>query len=133
MTKAQLLNGFWSGLPGIGSYTASVILSVALGGRRPAVDGDMRRVVCRLFSIQDSVDQPGTKKRILDLATDMISSADPAGFNHAVMDLRATVCTPRNPSRPICPVQGACLAFEQGSQEGLPVTRKADRKITTHL
>jgi len=112
------------GLPGIGSYTASAILSFAFGERRPAVDGNTRRVVCRLFSIQDSVDQPKTKKRILDLATDMISSVDPAGFNHAVMDLGATVCTPRNPSCPICPVQGACLAFEQGNQEALPVTRK---------
>jgi A/G-specific adenine glycosylase len=84
----------------------------------------MRRVVCRLFSIQDLVDQPETKRRILELATDMISSADPACFNHAVMDLGATVCTPRNPSCPICPAQGACSAFEQGNQETLPVTRK---------
>jgi A/G-specific adenine glycosylase len=112
------------GLPGIGSYTASAILSFAFGERRPAVDGNMRRVVCRLFSIQDSVDQPKTKKRILNLATDMISSADPASFNHAVMDLGATVCTPRNPSCPVCPVQDSCLAFEQGNQEALPVTRK---------
>jgi A/G-specific adenine glycosylase len=112
------------GLPGIGSYTASAILSFAFGERRPAVDGNMCRVICRLFSIQDSVDQPRTKKRILDLATDMISLADPACFNHAVMDLGATVCTPRNPSCPVCPVQGACLAFEQGNQEVLPVTRK---------
>lgn len=112
------------GLPGIGSYTASAILSFAFGERRPAVDGNMRRVVCRLFSIQDSVEQPRTKKRILELATEMISSADPASFNHAVMDLGATVCTPRNPSCPVCPVQEACLAFGQGNQEALPITRK---------
>ena len=118
------------GLPGIGSYTASAILSFAFGERCPAVDGNMRRVVCRLFSIQDSVDQPRTKKRILELATDMISSADPACFNHAVMDLGATVCTPRNPSCQACPVQGECLAFEQGNQEALPVTRK--KKPTPH-
>lgn len=118
------------GLPGIGSYTASAILSFAFGERRPAVDGNMRRVVCRLFSIQDSVDRPRTKKRILDLATDMISSADPACFNHAVMDLGAAVCTPRNPSCQVCPVQGVCLAFEQGNQEALPVTRK--KKPTPH-
>ena len=111
-------------LPGIGSYTASAILSFAFGERRPAVDGNTRRVVCRLFSIQDLVDHPKTKRRILELATDMISSADPACFNHAIMDLGATVCTPRNPSCPVCPVQGACLAFEQGNQEALPVTRK---------
>ncbi len=117
-------------LPGIGSYTASAILSFAFGERRPAVDGNMRRVMCRLFSIQDSVDQPRTKKRILELATDMISSADPACFNHAVMDLGATVCTPRNPSCPVCPVQCACLAFEQGIQEALPVTRK--KRPTPH-
>jgi A/G-specific adenine glycosylase len=112
------------GLPGIGSYTASAILSFAFGERHPAVDGNVRRVVCRLFSIQDLVDQLGTKKRIFEIATDMISSADPACFNHAVMDLGANVCTPRNPSCSACPVQCACIAFMQGNQEALPVTRK---------
>ena len=121
------------GLPGIGSYTASAILSFAFGERRPAVDGNMRRVMCRLFSIQDSVDQPKTKRRILELATDLISSGDPACFNHAVMDLGATVCTPRNPSCPVCPVQGACLAFEQGNQEALPVTRRKEPIPHEHM
>ena len=111
-------------LPGIGAYTASAILSFAFGERRPAVDGNTRRVVCRLFVVQDLVEQPGTKQRIQELARDMISSVDPAEFNHAVMDLGATVCTPRNPSCVVCPVQDVCLAFEQGNQEALPVTRK---------
>jgi A/G-specific adenine glycosylase len=112
------------GLPGIGSYTAAAILSFAFGERRPAVDGNARRVMCRLFAVQDLVEQPGTKQKILELATDMISSADPAEFNHAVMDLGATVCTPRNPSCMACSVQDLCLANEQGLQEALPVTRK---------
>jgi A/G-specific adenine glycosylase len=121
------------GLPGIGSYTASAILSFAFGERCPAVDANTRRLVCRLFSIEDSLDQPKTEKRIVDLATDMISSVDPAGFNHAVMDLGATVCTPRNPSCSICPVQGACLAFEQGNQKALPVKRKKKPILHKHM
>jgi A/G-specific adenine glycosylase len=111
-------------LPGIGSYTACAILSFAFGERRPAVDGNTRRVVCRLFAIQDLVEHSGTKQKIQELATDMISSVDPAEFNHAVMDLGATVCTPRKPSCVVCPAQDVCLAFEQGMQEVLPVTRK---------
>ena len=111
-------------LPGIGAYTAAAILSIAFGRRIPAVDGNVRRVLCRLFAIRDPLEENKTLRRIHELASDLVPTRASSRFNQGIMDLGATVCTPRNPSCALCPVRESCLAFDLGLQDALPVTRK---------
>jgi A/G-specific adenine glycosylase len=112
------------GLPGIGSYTAAAIMSIAYGERMPAVDGNVRRVFCRLFFIQDAIDQRRTQRHVHQLVEERVPQKAPGAFNQGIMDLGATICTPRRPSCSICPLQNFCRAFRQGCQEALPVRRK---------
>ena len=111
-------------LPGIGAYTAAAILSIAFGQRVPAVDGNVRRVLCRLFAIRDPLEDSRTLQHIHELATGLVPVKASSRFNQGIMDLGATICTPRNPSCGLCPVQKSCLAFDLSLQDALPVTRK---------
>lgn len=111
-------------LPGIGAYTASAILSFAFDQRFPTVDGNARRVLCRLFSVQGQIDQSRTQREIHELAVTMIPPEDPASFNHGIMELGATICKPRGPSCTICPLQDLCMACEKGLQKQLPVRKR---------
>ena len=117
-------------LPGIGSYTAAAILSIAFGQRFPVVDGNVRRVLSRLFSIQEPINQSRTQRQIHDLAAEMVSSKDPGRFNQGLMELGATICVPRKPFCDLCPLQDLCLAHQKGMQDALPVTGK--RKPVPH-
>jgi len=117
-------------LPGIGSYTASAILSFAFGKKLPTVDGNTRRVLCRLYAIQEPIDQSSTQKKIYALAAKIIPSEDPASFNHGIMELGATICKPRSPQCNICPLGDLCLAYQKGLQETMPITR--ERKPLPH-
>lgn len=118
-TEKELLR-----LPGIGSYTAAAIASIAYGERVPAVDGNVRRVLCRVFAIRKPLEQVRTQERIRRLAEELVPSKDPGPFNQALMDLGATVCTPREPSCVTCPVRDLCLAAIQGIQDFLPVKKR---------
>jgi A/G-specific adenine glycosylase len=117
-------------LPGIGTYTASAILSFAFDKRFPTVDGNARRVLCRLYAIQEPIDQGSTQREIHDLAAKIIPCEDPASFNHGIMELGATICKPRRPLCNTCPVEDLCLAFQKGLQEILPIMR--ERKPLRH-
>jgi A/G-specific adenine glycosylase len=117
-------------LPGIGTYTASAILSFAFDKRFPTVDGNASRVLCRLYNIQEVIDQSNTQKKIYALAAKIIPSEDPASFNHGIMELGATICKPRSPLCNICPIGDLCLAFQKGLQETLPIMR--ERKPIPH-
>jgi A/G-specific adenine glycosylase len=117
-------------LPGIGTYTASAILSFAFDERFPTVDGNARRVLCRLSATQEPMDQSRTQREIHDLAAKIIPSGDPASFNHGIMELGATICKPRSPLCNICPIGDLCLAFQKGLQETLPIMR--ERKPIPH-
>lgn len=111
-------------LPGIGTYTAAAILSFAFDKRFPTVDGNARRVLCRLYSIQEPIDQSSTQREIHELAARIIPSEDPASFNHGIMELGATICRPRSPLCYTCPLGDLCLAFKKGLQEALPIMRQ---------
>jgi A/G-specific adenine glycosylase len=117
-------------LPGIGQYTAGAILSIAFGERRPAVDGNVRRVLSRLFAIQDPIDDAHTRRRLLDLASDLLPEVRPGAFNQALMDLGATICTPQSPACRSCPLGHFCAAYERGLQDTLP--QRTPRKPTPH-
>jgi A/G-specific adenine glycosylase len=112
-------------LPGVGAYTAGAILSIAFGRRFAAVDGNVIRVIARLFAIEDPVDGSKAKQRIGAIAERLVPEGDPGHYNQALMDLGSGICTPRSPACPACPLAGACKALKKGIQESIPVKRKA--------
>jgi A/G-specific adenine glycosylase len=111
-------------LPGIGPYTAAAIASIAYGVKAPSLDGNVKRVLCRVFALQDPLDRSGTIKHIRALAEEVIPENNPGRFNQALMDLGASICTPRKPACFACPLRTLCLAAAKGLQEKLPVKRK---------
>jgi len=112
-------------LPGIGQYTAGAILSIAYGQAFPAVDGNVRRILCRLFAIRKPVDDTRKQKQLQKLAASLISVKHPGDFNQALMDLGATICKAKNPDCSRCPVACHCQARLHDLQNVLPITRKA--------
>jgi A/G-specific adenine glycosylase len=112
-------------LPGIGAYTAGAILSIAFGKAVAAVDGNVRRVMCRLFAIKDAPDTPVAYKRIEAAALSLVPAGKQAGrFNQALMDLGAMVCTSKSPHCLQCPVRHECLAYARNLQNDLPLKIK---------
>jgi A/G-specific adenine glycosylase len=111
-------------LPGIGPYTAGAILSIAFGKRIPAVDGNARRVLSRLFAVEDPVDRPRTQRDLYRLAEKLIPLDSPGNFNQALMDLGSLICISKNPLCSICPVLNHCRAFGLTLQHRLPVAGK---------
>lgn len=110
-------------LPGVGPYTAAAIASIAFGLRAVVVDGNVERVVSRLFLIDDPL--PGSKPQIR-ARMDELTPDDRAGdFAQAMMDLGATICTPKSPACAICPLTESCEARARGVQQELP--RKAPK------
>jgi A/G-specific adenine glycosylase len=110
-------------LPGIGEYTAAAILSIAFGQAYPVVDGNVNRVISRVFGIYEPVDGTVGKKLILEKATSLMDKATPGVYNQAIMEFGALHCTPRNPSCSNCIFKSECRAFQNGDVENLP-TRK---------
>jgi A/G-specific adenine glycosylase len=106
-------------LPGLGAYTAAAVAAIAFGRRAVVVDANVERVVARLFAID--VPLPGARKAIRE-AAERITPAERAGdFAQAMMDLGATICTPRRPKCLLCPLGNLCAARASGRQEELPV------------
>jgi A/G-specific adenine glycosylase len=111
-------------LPGIGQYTAGAVLSIAYGKAYPAVDGNIRRILCRLLAIRKPVDNTKGQKQLFDLAASLVPAKHPGDFNQALMDLGATICKPKYPDCSHCPVAGLCQARLHDLQNILPVTMK---------
>lgn len=107
-------------LPGIGEYTAGAVGSIAYGLRAPAVDGNVTRVLSRVFRIEDEVFRGPGKRRIRALAAELVPEHRPGEWNQALMELGATVCVPRAPRCPECPIDSECVAFASGVQGSLP-------------
>lgn len=95
------------GLPGVGDYTAGAVLSIAFGKRYPAVDGNARRVIGRIFKLQD-------EKQIRAIASRLVPAIKPGYFNQALMELGATICSARNPRCSECPVASNCKSLSSG-------------------
>ena len=106
-------------LPGVGAYTAAAIATIAFGQRAVVVDANVERVVARLFAITTPL--PSARPAIRE-ACDQITPAKRCGdFAQAMMDLGATICTPRTPNCPTCPLASYCQGYQLGIAETLPV------------
>ncbi len=108
-------------LPGIGPYTAGAIASIAFGERVPVVDGNVKRVLSRLYNIAESIDDRDTDKRLWALAGQLVPPSAPGDFNQGMMELGARICTPKKPQCDACPVQRWCKACAAGIQTQRPV------------
>ena len=118
-TEAELLE-----LPGIGRYTAAAIAAIAFGRRAVVVDANVERVVSRLFAVEAPL--PGAREEIYRRTDILVPEAGAGDFAEAMMDLGATLCTPRAPDCARCPLSGACAAYAAGEPERFPL--KAARK-----
>jgi len=115
----------WMGLPGIGRYTAGAIASMAFGERTPVLDGNVIRVLARVFDISDCVDDTKTRKDLWAIAESLVPEKDPGSFNEAIMELGAQICRPRQPRCGECPLRRLCRAHAEGRPESRPVRRPA--------
>ena len=111
-------------LPGIGPYTASSICCFAYNQPETVVDGNVMRVIARLYGITQEI----TASDIYPLAQKLTSETQGADYASAIMDLGATVCTPINPKCAICPWQKSCEAYKRGIQEKIPCIKKLIKK-----
>jgi A/G-specific adenine glycosylase len=112
------------GLKGVGPYTAAAIASFSYNLPHAVTDGNVIRVLSRFFGIETAFDTTAGKKQFMDLADELLDKKDPAGYNQAIMDLGATVCTPAVPACGDCPLTGKCFAFRNNLVSLLPVKSK---------
>lgn len=111
-------------LPGVGAYTAAAVLSIAFGRPHAVLDGNVARVLARVFAVEEDVKAARTRKVLQALADRLLAPEQPGRFNEAVMELGATVCTPAAPRCTGCPLQPVCGAYAEGDPEAYPVSQK---------
>ncbi len=123
--KSQLVQ-----LPGIGPYTAAAIAPFAFGKKEAVVDGNVMRVVTRLFGLEQDISEQKTVKAISDIVNELIPEDQPDIFNHAMMEFGAIACIPKNPKCMDCTLQHICVAYARGIQTRLPIKNKKVKKKT---
>lgn len=114
-------------LPGIGRYTAGAIASIAFGEKTPVLDGNVMRILTRIFAIPQSIDKPATLEKLWSLSADLLPATNPGNLNQALMELGATVCYPSAPQCPRCPVRSLCAAHKKGEELSYPVRSAEER------
>jgi A/G-specific adenine glycosylase len=121
----------FGGLPGVGRYTTGAVLSICFDRPLPVLDGNVARVLSRLFAILAAIRERRGARRLWALAGSLVPMRRPGDWNQAVMELGATVCTPRAPACGRCPVRGQCRAFALGRVEEFPplVARRAPETV----
>jgi A/G-specific adenine glycosylase len=117
-------------LPGVGRYTAGAIASIAFGGRAAILDGNVARVLCRIWRIEEDPRSPKVRARLWEKAEEVLPHEQIGDFNSAVMELGATVCSARRPSCLHCPVRDHCAARAGGVQERIPLRAPAKQRPT---
>ena len=127
-TAAQSMNGKFPAtyekvraLKGVGDYTAAAICSVAYNMPYAVVDGNVYRVLARVFGIDTPIDSTEGKREFTARAQDLLDKKNPGDYNQAIMDFGAMVCTPQAPQCLLCPLAKKCHAFQTGNVEKLPV------------
>ncbi|MEI7726373.1 MAG: A/G-specific adenine glycosylase [Bacteroidota bacterium] len=107
-------------LKGIGDYTAAAIASICFNLPYPVMDGNVLRFLSRVHGIAESIDLPSSRKKILQIATEMIDHTSPGDFNQAMMEFGALVCTPANPGCKTCIFNKQCIAFKIDRVDEIP-------------
>ncbi|GAA4001209.1 A/G-specific adenine glycosylase [Hymenobacter fastidiosus] len=120
-------------LRGVGQYTAAAIASFAFGEKVAVLDGNVYRVLARVFGIASDIAAPATRKEFQALADTLIPATAPAEFNQAIMEFGAIQCPPRKPDCLFCPMQHQCFAFQHGMVQELPVKSKAKASRTRYF
>jgi A/G-specific adenine glycosylase len=115
-------------LAGIGDYTAAAVASISFHLPYAVVDGNVLRVIARLTNDDSNIANPATRKRFAATAQQMLDIRQPGEYNQAIMELGATVCTPRNPQCGECPVSRWCEARAAGVAAALPVKIRAKKQ-----
>ena len=110
-------------LPGIGAYTAAAVSAFAFDKDTIALDGNLKRVLARLFEVTLEIQSTEAVKRLQKLGLELLPSGEASDFNQALMDLGATICTAQNPKCADCPLTEHCLAYKHGSQDDIPRRR----------
>jgi len=113
-------------LPGIGRYTAGAILSIAYNKKVPILDGNVKRVLSRLFVVSGHPKK--TEKILWPLSESLIPKGSPGAFNQALMDLGSMICTPKNPNGLSCPLKNLCQGYLSGKPESFPL-RSVKKKV----
>ena len=120
-TRAEVLK-----LKGIGAYTASSFLALAFNQPETVIDGNVMRIICRLYALTSSLDE--IQDIIKEKAVALTDTKCPADYASAIMDLGATICTPKNPQCPLCPWQNDCLSRGREDLEDIPQRKKLPKK-----
>ena len=110
-------------LKGIGEYTAAAIASIAFNEAVPVIDGNVARVLSRLFGMHEAVNSSSGLKTLKSISLQLISSLYPADYNQAIMEFGALFCKPSNPDCPECPLKHHCVAFQKDEVSSLPVKK----------
>lgn len=117
-------------LKGVGPYTAAAIISIAFNKAHAVLDGNVFRVLARIYGIETPVNAPGAREIFQDYADKLLDKRTPGTFNEAMMEFGATLCLPANPLCESCPVMDNCLAKKNNLQNALPI-KLALKKVKT--
>lgn len=134
---ATEMNGVFPGsydgllrLKGVGNYTAAAISSIAYNEPHAAIDGNVKRVISRLFAVEEQPGSPAGSRIIFDLANEILDKKNPGRHNQAMMELGANICLPSKPLCPKCPLNVNCLALKENKVAELPLKyKKANPRI----
>jgi A/G-specific adenine glycosylase len=118
-------------LPGVGEYTAAAVASIAFGVPAPVMDGNVERVLSRVLGLAEDPRSSAARKRLLAEAAALLDPERPGDSNQALMELGATLCSPRSPKCLLCPLRSGCRAAREGDPERYPVPR-AKRAVERH-
>ena len=120
-------------LPGVGDYIAAAVLSIAFNQPHPVVDGNVKRVLARLYKIHAPVNQQSSYKQFKKAADKLLSARRPGIFNQAMMELGALICKPRNPLCDACPLTRICLAYQTRQVTDFPKRQKLKATPQYHI
>jgi len=120
-------------LPGFGRYTVGAVASIAFGRAVPLVDGNVARVLARLFGVEGATGDAKLQKQLWSLAAALVEGDRPGDWNQALMELGATVCRPEQPACLLCPLRSRCVALASGKVTQIPAPKVAPRRQALHL
>ncbi|HVF58997.1 MAG TPA: A/G-specific adenine glycosylase [Thermoanaerobaculia bacterium] len=113
----------WRELAGVGDYTSAAVASICFGALVPVLDGNVERLLARFLALAEDPKSAAARRRLRAAAAELLDPARPGDSNQALMELGATICTPRRPSCPACPLLPGCRAAAEGTPENYPQRR----------